>query len=107
MYFIKKIFIWFYVIVSATLSGEVTLKYPSFHAIYFFDEIFSFLNLVSDFFSKWIFLKNEFSLLILRYWFIYIFDIRNHKNNFFQGKICFNNNVYFNKFIYLFFFTKF
>ena len=39
-------------IVSANLSGVETLKYPSFHGICFFDEIFSFFNLVSDFFSQ-------------------------------------------------------
>ena len=47
-------------IVSATLSGVETLKYLSFHGIYFFDEIFSFFNLVSDFFSKWYFSENGF-----------------------------------------------
>ena len=39
-------------IVSATLSGVETLKYPPFYGICFFVEIFSFFNLVSDFFSK-------------------------------------------------------
>ena len=39
-------------IVSATLSGIETLKYPPFHGICLFVEIFSFFNLVSDFFSK-------------------------------------------------------
>ena len=39
-------------IVSATLSGVETLKYPPSHGICFFDEIFSFYDLVSDFFSK-------------------------------------------------------
>ena len=37
-------------IVSATLSGGGTLKYRPIQGIYFFDEIFSFFNLVSDFF---------------------------------------------------------
>ena len=36
-------------IVSATLSGVETLKYPSFHGIYYFDKIFCFFTLVSDF----------------------------------------------------------
>ena len=36
-------------IVSATLSGAETLKYPSFHGIYYFDKIFCFFTLVSDF----------------------------------------------------------
>ena len=67
------------IFVSATLSGVETLKYPSFHGICFFDKIF-FFNLVSDFFSKWNFSKNGFTVLILRYWFIYIFDIRNNKS---------------------------
>ena len=40
--------------------------------------------------------------MTLRYWFIYIFDIRNYKNYFFDMKIYFDNNFYFNKFIYLF-----
>ena len=74
-------------IVSATLSGEDTLKYPSFHGIYFFGKIFSFFNLVSDFFSKWTFSKNGVSVLVLRYWFIYIFDIKNYKNYFFNIEI--------------------
>ena len=91
------------VIVSATLSGEETLKYPPFHGICFFDEIFSFFNLESDFFSKWNFSENGFSVLILRYWFMYIFDIRNYKIYFFHAKICFDNNFYFNKFIYVLF----
>ena len=56
-------------IVSATLSGE-TLKYPPFHGIFFFVEIF----LVSG-----ISQKNGYHLLILRYWFVYIFDIRTIK----------------------------
>ena len=30
-----------YVIVSTTLPGDETLKYPPFHGICFFDEIFS------------------------------------------------------------------
>ena len=93
------------VFVSATLSGVETLKYPSSYGICFFDKIFSFFNLASDFFSRWNFSKNGFSVLILRYWFIYIFDIRNHKNYFFNANICFDNNFYFketSKFIYLF-----
>ena len=39
------------IVVSATLSGVETLKYPTFHGICFFDEIFKFFNLVSDIFS--------------------------------------------------------
>ena len=39
------------IIVSATLLGVETLKYLPFHGIGFFDEIFSFFNLVRDFFS--------------------------------------------------------
>ena len=49
MYFFKTPLI---LIVCATLSGLETLKYPPFHGICFFDEIFSFFNLVSYFFSK-------------------------------------------------------
>ena len=52
-------------IVSVTLSGIETLKYPSFHGICFFDEIFSFFNLVSsDLFSKLNFIKTGFYLLL-------------------------------------------
>ena len=47
-------------IASATLSGVDTLKYLSFHGICFLDKIFSFSNLVSDFFSKWTFSKIVF-----------------------------------------------
>ena len=79
-----------------------TLKYPSFHGICFFDEIISFFNLVRDFFSKWHFWEKEFSVLILRYWFIYILERKNYKNYFFNTKLVFDNNFYFNKFIYLF-----
>ena len=39
-------------IVSAALSVIEKLKYPRFHGICFIDEIFSFFNLVIDFFSK-------------------------------------------------------
>lgn len=39
-------------IVSATISGVEILKYPLFHGIYFFNESFSFINLVNDFFGK-------------------------------------------------------
>ena len=46
-------------IVSATLSKVETLKYPSFHGICFFDEIFSSFNLVSAFFSNWDFSKTR------------------------------------------------
>ena len=53
-------FIWLIIFASATLSGVETLKYPPFHGICFFDEIFSFFSLVSDFFSKWNFTKNGF-----------------------------------------------
>ena len=91
------------VFVSATLSGVETLKYPSSYGICFFDKIFSFFNLASDFFSRWNFSKNGFSVLILRYWFIYIFDIRSYKNYFFHAKICFDNNFCFNKFICFFY----
>ena len=34
---------------------------------------------------------------------MYIFDIRNYKISFFHAKICFDNNLYFNKFIYVLF----
>ena len=85
------------IFVSATLSGVETLKCPSSYGICFFDKI-----LASDFFSRWNFSKNGFSVLILRYSFIYIFDIRNYKNYFFSAKIYFDNNFYFSKFIYLF-----
>ena len=52
-------------IVSVTLSGIETLKYPSFRGICFFDEIFSFFNLVSsDLFSKLNFIKMGFYLLL-------------------------------------------
>ena len=52
-------------IVSVTLSGIETLKYPSFRGICFFDEIFSFFNLVSsDLFSKLNFIKTGFYLLL-------------------------------------------
>ena len=60
------------IIVSVTLTGVETLKYPPFHGICFFVEIFSFFSLVSDFFSKWNFSKNWFLLLVFKYWFIYI-----------------------------------
>ena len=40
--------------------------------------------------------------MILRYWFIYIFDIINYKNYFFNMRIYFDNNFYITKFIYLF-----
>ena len=40
--------------------------------------------------------------MILRDWFIYIFDIINYKNYFFNMRIYFDNNFYFTKFIYLF-----
>ena len=60
------------IIVSATLTGVETLKYPPFHGICFFVETFSFFSLVSDFFSNWNFWKNGFLLLVLKYWFIYI-----------------------------------
>ena len=43
-----------------TLSGVETLKHPSFHGIHFFDDIFSFFNLVSDF-SKSVSQKRVFS----------------------------------------------
>ena len=90
-------------IVSATLSEVETLKYPSFHGICFFDEIFTSFNLVSDFFSKWNFLKTGFRylrvfginikvLIYLNLWHDYFFNM----------KIYFDNNFYFNKFIYLF-----
>ena len=46
-------------VVSVILSGVETLKYPRFHGIFFFDKIFTFFNLVSDFFSNWNFSKNE------------------------------------------------
>ena len=48
------------IIVSATLLEVETLKYPPFHGICFFVEIFSFFSLVSDFFSEWNFSKNGF-----------------------------------------------
>ena len=48
------------VIVSATFSGVETLKYPLFHEILFFGEIFSFFNFVSDILSKWNSSKNRF-----------------------------------------------
>ena len=52
-------------IVSVTLSSIETLKYPSFRGICFFDEIFSFFNLVSsDLFSKLNFIKTGFYLLL-------------------------------------------
>ena len=56
-------------IVSVTLSGypsfHLTIKYPSFRGICFFDEIFSFFNLVSsDLFSKLNFIKTGFYLLL-------------------------------------------
>ena len=52
-------------IVSVTLSGIETLKYPSFRGICFFDEIFSSFNLVSsDLFSKLNFIKMGFYLLL-------------------------------------------
>ena len=52
-------------IVSVTLSGIETLKYPSFRGICFFDEIFSFFNLVSsDLFSKLNFIETGFYLLL-------------------------------------------
>ena len=35
--------------VSANLSGVEILKYPPFHGICFFVEIFSFFSVVSDF----------------------------------------------------------
>ena len=38
----------FSLIVSATLSGVEALKYPPFYGICFFDEIFSFFNLVRE-----------------------------------------------------------
>ena len=60
------------IIVSVTLTGVETLKYPPFHGICFFVEIFSFFSLVCDFFSKWNFSKNWFLLLVFKYWFIYI-----------------------------------
>ena len=56
------------------LIGAETLKYLPFHGISFFDEIFSFFNLVRDFFSQWNLSKNGFQLLLLGYKFIYIFD---------------------------------
>ena len=40
------------IIVFATLLGVETLKYTSFHEICFFNEIFRFFDLVSDFFGK-------------------------------------------------------
>ena len=40
------------VIVSATLSGVETLKYPPFHGICFFFEVFSFFSLVGDFLEQ-------------------------------------------------------
>ena len=70
------------IIVSATLAGVETLKYSLFHGICFFVEIFSFFGLVSDIFNKWNFSKNGFELLVLRYWFIYIFDTKTIKITF-------------------------
>lgn len=46
-------------IVSATISGVEILKYPLFHGICFFNESFSFINLVNDFFGKWSFSKKN------------------------------------------------
>ena len=89
-------------IVSATFSAVETLKYTSFHGICSFNEIFSFFNLVNDFFSKWNFSKNRFPVLISRHWFISIFDIRNCKSYFFNTDIYFDNNFHPIKFIYLF-----
>ena len=40
--------------------------------------------------------------MVLRYWFIYIFDIKDYKDYFLNTKIEFDNNFYFSKFIYLF-----
>ena len=61
-----------------------TLKYRPFYGICFFDEILSFFNLVSDFFSEWNFIKNGFYVLVWRYWFPYI---KNYKNYFFKTEI--------------------
>ena len=87
---------------SASLSSR-DIKIPFISRVCFFDEIFSFFDLASDFFSKWNFLKNWFYVLILRHWFIYIFDIKNYKNYFFNTKIQFDNNFYFNEFICFFY----
>ena len=76
-------------IVSATLPEVETLKHPPSHKIWFLDEIFRFFNLVSDFFSYWNFSRNKCQLLVLRYCFIYIFDIKNYNLKF--GKYFINN----------------
>ena len=48
------------VIVFATLSAVEILKYPPFQGICFLKEIFSFFNLVDDFFSYCNFSKSGF-----------------------------------------------
>ena len=95
------------IIVSVALLGVETLKYPPFHRICFFNETFSFFKLVSVFFSKWNFPKNGLWLiLVVRYCFIYIFDIKKYKIYFFISEIYYNNNFYSYEFIYLFLFKK-
>ena len=93
-------------IVSATLSGVETLKYPPFHGICFFDEIFSFFNLVSVFFSKWDFSKTGLQLLVVRYCIIHIFDIKKYNNYIFISEIYYDNSFYSYKFITSFFKKK-
>ena len=53
---------------------EIRLKIP-FHGICFFNETFSFFNLVSDFFSRWNFLKTGYFNK-----FIYLFLLHNLNN---------------------------
>ena len=65
------------IFVSATLSGVEALNTLHFTGFVFSTSFLVFFDLVSDFFSKWNFLKNGFYVLVLRYWFIYIFDFFN------------------------------
>ena len=44
--------------------------------------------------------------MVLGYWFIYIFDIKNYKNYFFITETRYDNSLYSNKLIYLFIFKK-
>ena len=44
--------------------------------------------------------------MVLGYWFIYSFDIKNYKNNFFITETRYDNSLYSNKLIYLFIFKK-
>ena len=81
----------FSLIVSVTSSQVETLKYPSFHRIRFFDEIFL------KFLKKRVVSINIKIPIYLHLWH------RKYKNYFFHAKMCFDNNFYFNKSIYLFF----